>query len=40
MRTVDFALARKVMRKIMTIALALLPVQDQGGEQHAFCYQL
>ena len=26
------------MRTIMTIPLALLPVQDQGGEQHAFCY--
>ena len=29
-----------VMRTIMTIPLALLPVQDQGGEQHAFCYEL
>ena len=28
------------MRTIMTIPLALLPVQDQGGEQHAFCYEL
>ena len=31
---------KKVMRTIMTIPLALLPVQDQGGEQHAFCYEL
>ena len=29
-----------VMRTIMTIPLALLPVQDQGGEQHAFRYEL
>ena len=28
------------MRTIMTIPLALLPVQDQGGGQHAFCYRL
>ena len=28
------------MRTIMTIPLALLPVQDQGGEQHACCYEL
>ena len=28
------------MRTIMTIPLTLLPVQDQGGEQHAFCYEL
>ena len=27
------------MRTIMKIALALLPVQDEGGEQHAFCYE-
>ena len=24
----------------MTIPLALLPLKDQGGEQHAFCYEL
>ena len=22
------------------ISLALLPVQDQGGKQHTFCYEL
>ena len=29
------------MRAIMTVPLALLPVpvQDQGGGQHAFCYE-
>ena len=27
------------MRTIMTIPLALLPVQDKGGEKHAFCYE-
>ena len=31
---------KKVMTKIMAIPLALLPVQGQGGEQHAFCYEL
>ena len=29
-----------VMRTIMTIPLALLPLQDQGGKQHGFCYEL
>ena len=29
-----------VMRTIMAIPLALLPVQDQGREQLAFCYEL
>jgi len=27
------------MRTIMTIPLALLPVQDEVEEQHAFCYE-
>ena len=29
-----------VMRTIMTSPLALLPLQDQGEEQHGFCYEL
>ena len=28
------------MTKIMAIPLALLTVQGQRGEQHAFCYEL
>ena len=31
---------RRVMKTIMIIPLALLPVQDQGGEQDSFCYDL
>ena len=29
-----------VMRTIMTSPLALLPLQDQGEEQHGFCCEL